>query len=133
MARCAFCRLETNLYDNGVPVCLACSAKRDAERKPQTRGQRIRSVLLDQIIEATARTNAANDVLTSIMQDIPSGLPHPDSLERIHIASHALQEARTSMMAAHRRLNEYLSRGIVPENVRRKIEDVAELPKTYVR
>jgi hypothetical protein len=133
MARCVFCRFETDLHDNGIPVCPACSAKRDVQRKPQTREQRIRSVLLDEIAEATARTNAANDVLTSIMSDVPSHLPYPDSAQRIHIASHALREARTAMMAAHRRLNDYLSRGIVPEDVRQKVAVVADPIKAYVR
>lgn len=34
MAACAYCGAETQLYDNGVPVCLKCSEEREAKRKP---------------------------------------------------------------------------------------------------
>ena len=122
MARCAFCLLETDLYDGGVPVCVTCSETREAQRNSQTRDQQIRSALLSEIVETTARTNAANEVLTSITNGIPSDLPQPDGVQRIHDASRALHAARTAMLTAHRRLNDFLCRGIVPEEMREKTE-----------
>ena len=32
MEKCAFCKIEnTELYENGVPICLKCSKARDQE------------------------------------------------------------------------------------------------------
>ena len=34
MEKCAFCKIEnTELYENGVPICLDCSRARDQEAK----------------------------------------------------------------------------------------------------
>jgi hypothetical protein len=50
---------------------------------------------------------------------IPSFIPPPDGTQRIHNASHKLTEARNTMMKAHRRLNDFLERGTVPEDLKR--------------
>jgi hypothetical protein len=34
MASCSRCEAETELYDSGVPICLAC-ANREAKRPPE--------------------------------------------------------------------------------------------------
>ena len=55
----------------------------------------------------------------AVMSDIPSGLPHPDGTQRIHNASSQMKDAREGMMTAHKRLNDYLSVGTVPEDLKR--------------
>ena len=47
-----------------------------------------------------------------ISSDNPSGIPH-------HNASRKLNAARDAMMTAHNRLNDYLSSGIVPDDLKR--------------
>src|SRR6266404_997113 len=49
---------------------------------------------------------------------VPSGLQHPDGAQRIKNASNKLSLARKEMATAHNRLNDYLSRGIVPEDLK---------------
>ena len=49
----------------------------------------------------------------------PSGTPHPDGVQRIHNASHKLTQARDEMMNAHNRMNDFIERGIVPEDLKR--------------
>ena len=53
----------------------------------------------------------------AIMGDIPSGLPLPAGRLRIQNASHALAAARAEVVKAHSRLNEFLARGVVPEDL----------------
>ena len=47
-----------------------------------------------------------------------SGLPHPDGSQRIKNASVGLSMARKGVLKAHTRLNDYLGRGIVPEDLK---------------
>lgn len=32
MAQCAYCKTETELYGNGMPVCVNCSNERNVKR-----------------------------------------------------------------------------------------------------
>ena len=47
------------------------------------------------------------------------GLLVPTSIPRIQNASNALDVARKEMATAHNRFNGYISRGIVPEDLKR--------------
>jgi hypothetical protein len=75
--------------------------------------------LIRDLHEATLRADAATAAFIEITSDIPSGLPHPDGIQRIHNASREMDAARKEMMAAHSRLNAFLERGIVPEDLKR--------------
>ena len=57
---------------------------------------------------------------TSILDDIPSGLPHPDGIQRIQTAARELAAARKKKERAHTRLDDYLSRRILPEDLKRR-------------
>jgi hypothetical protein len=118
MAQCAYCKTETFLYDGGVPICLECADARDANSKPPEPERRIRTILMEALTEATARSHAASQAFTAVMGDIPSALPHPDGTQRIHNVSRELSAAQNEVMQAHTRLNEFLSRGIVPEDLK---------------
>jgi hypothetical protein len=118
MAQCAYCKTETFLYDGGVPICLECADTRDANSKPPETEHRLRTILMEALTEATAQANAASDEFTAVMGDIPSALPHPDGTQRIHNVSRGLSAARKELMTAHTRLNEFLSRGIIPEDLK---------------
>jgi hypothetical protein len=50
---------------------------------------------------------------------IPSGLPHPDGVQRIKNASGKLSIARKELMKAHSRMEAYFGGKIVPEDLKR--------------
>ena len=116
MARCACCENETELYDGGSPICIKCA---EAKRKLPTREQELSRILLQEVLETTARAGTASDALNAIMSDIPSGIPYPDSTLRIREASRELSTARKQMMTAHSRLDDVLSRGRIPNDLKR--------------
>ena len=88
MAECTFCKAETQLYENGLPVCVACDETRHAKSTD------IRTLLVNAIADATARVCAANHAFKSAINQIPTGLPHPDGVQQIHNASRELDDAR---------------------------------------
>jgi hypothetical protein len=75
--------------------------------KPPATEQDIRSVLLQDVLELTARLEDATSEFEAVAGQIPSGLPHPDGVQRIKNASSKLSSARNELMKAHRRLNEH--------------------------
>jgi hypothetical protein len=121
MAPCAYCGTETQLYENGVPICLKCSDEREskAKKKLPASGQSIRSILLDEIVQATARVNKASQAFFEVMGKVPPGFPHPDGTQHIHNVSHELAKARKDLMRAHAALDDFVKTGIVPDDLRR--------------
>ena len=117
MAECAYCKAETELHEAGVPLCPSCSDAR-TKTKPAKSAPEIRVALVNRIVEATARVSAANAAFSVVMNQIPSGLPHSDGAQRIHNASRELDAARKDMMEAHARLNDFIERGTVPEDLK---------------
>ena|ERR1700676_3700204 len=112
MAQCAYCQAETELFDGFIPISLKCSERQTAP------GKDIRTILVNNIVEATARVNAANQAFSVVLGQYPSGLPHPDGTQRSKSASHELDAARTEMMKAHTRLNDFIEHGTVPEDLK---------------
>ncbi len=122
MAVCIHCKTEeTELYENGVRICLKCSNERDdrASKEPPASSQNIQNILVSEIVEATARANKATQYFFEVMGQIPTGFPHPDGSQRIHNASRELSTARKDLMRAHTRLDDFLKTGIVPEDLKR--------------
>jgi len=110
---CVFCESVAELAIDGVPMCEDCSGKAKSEiEKPKTDRQ-IRAALQRQILACTARAHDASEELIAIMGDIPSGLPQPDGNLRIQNAARALAAARSDVMQAHSRLNEFVARCVV--------------------
>jgi hypothetical protein len=119
MARCAYCKTETELFDSGTPVCPKCSDALEAKRKaPQNRDQ-IRTALVSDIATTTARVSEANREFRDAIGKFPTGVPQPDGVQRIKNASNKLNLARKEMMDAHDRLNDFIARGIIPEDLKR--------------
>jgi hypothetical protein len=119
MAQCACCKTETELYDNGMPVCVKCSNERNVKHKPPATEDQVRSTLIQDIVEATALKNEASGAFEIVMGQFPSGLPHPDGSLRIKNASVKLSIARKGIFKARNRLNDFLTCGIVPEDLKR--------------
>ena len=123
MARCAFCKAETFLFDNDVPICLECADKREVKHKRLEMERQVNTILIHDVTEAKERAHAASDAFEAIVADVPSGLPHPDGTQRIHNASRTLSAARHEMMRAHERLHDFLTRGIIPEDLKKTSEE----------
>jgi hypothetical protein len=112
MAKCAYCKAETEMYEGGdVPICVECSDAEEAKHN-------VRATLTQNLREATARASRASVAFNKIVSEVPSATPYPDSTQRIHDVSHTLALARAEMMTAHTRLNEFLGRGITPDDLK---------------
>jgi hypothetical protein len=75
--------------------------------------------LIQESVEATVRVNAALRAFNEVLNQFPSGLPHSDVAHLIQDASRKLIVARKAMGRSNTRLNDYLDRGIVPEDLMR--------------
>jgi hypothetical protein len=82
------------------------------------RPKEIREILHEALIKATKDNSHAIREFDEVMSHFPSGLPHPDGLQRIKNASSKLSTARQKLATAHNRLNDYVGRGIVPEELK---------------
>jgi len=72
------------------------------------------------LIVANRRAAEATREFNEVMGQFPSGLPHPDGVQRISNVSNKLTAARKDVATAHNRLNDYLSRGIVPDHLKKR-------------
>jgi len=86
----------------------------------ETEHERIGKVLRDDFDAALKERDTASEAFDKVIHEIPSGLPHPDGIQRIKNTSHALSAAREKMIAAMIRLREFENRGIVPEDLKKK-------------
>lgn len=120
MALCTYCKTETSLYEGGdIPVCIECSDARKSKGTLSARAHEIRTILHREFLIASERAREATASFDATVSEIPSGIPPPDGVQRIHNASRQVSIARVEMIKAHNRLNDYLSRGIVPEDLKR--------------
>jgi hypothetical protein len=119
MAECSYCKAETELFISNTPVCLKCSGERESKRKPPISDTEIRNTLHWELQAAEERFKAALGAINNVTNDIPSGLPHPDGSQRIRNIYLEASTTRAAMAKAHNRLNDYLAKGIVPEDLKR--------------
>src|SRR5438309_10424133 len=103
MAKCSYCKAETEMYEGGdVPICVECSDARKGNRSDQLGStDRLGNILKRDLNEATLRASEASESFDRISSDIPSGRRNPDSKESILNASKVLTIARADMMKAH--------------------------------
>jgi hypothetical protein len=119
MAQCVCCKTETEMSEGrDVPMCPVCRDARKSEREPAA-AEQVRRLLIQESVEATARANVALRAFNEVLNQFPSGLPHPDGTQCIEDASRKLIAARKAMGRSNNRLNDYLSRGIVPLDLKR--------------
>ena len=112
MAQCAYCAAETQLYENETAICVQC-----AELSPQKRAVRVR--LFRDLHNAVKIADLANENFVMATRDVASEDQHPDGTQSIRNASRQLTAARIEMMKAHSRLNDFLSTGIVPDDLKK--------------
>jgi hypothetical protein len=68
--------------------------------------------------EAGAHLDGIIDIYNEVMNHIPSGLPHPDGVQRIRSISQDIAQAKKSVERAQSRLTEFLDSGTVPEDLK---------------
>jgi hypothetical protein len=119
MAECIHCGSETELFNSGVPVCLKCVDGQDASSKDQKSQPQFRTILTEQLAEASARAKEAEEAFKSLIAEIPSGIPYPDGGIRIQNASREVSVRRAQVTKARGQLNDYLSHGLVPDDLRK--------------
>ena len=79
---------------------------------------RVHDVLTEQFEAAKRQMNIASQRFNEVVRDIPSGLPHPDGTQRIQNVGRELADAREKLAAAISRLNDFMTREVVPEDLR---------------
>jgi len=117
VAKCNLCMAETELHNAGVPICIECTHAAPAIPRTAVQDHEIDRILREQLQAATLIADQASEAFSELMTEIPSGLPYPDSTHRIHCASRDLSAARKEVMAAHQRLHEFLSSGLIPHDL----------------
>jgi hypothetical protein len=84
-------------------------------------GERVEKILWDDFEIAIKEKNLALEEFNSVIEYTPSGLPHPDGVQRITGNSKRYSAARQQMMRALERLNNLLNNfrnsGIVPDDL----------------
>jgi hypothetical protein len=95
--------------------------------------QEILQVLQRDFRTAKLMLDAATEKFDAVIREAPSGLPHPDGLDRIHQVSRALSNARQEMVEAQVRLNAFVAEGIIPDRLREGAEREEELEKVKVQ
>lgn len=98
MARCTYCKAETQLYVSNVPVCIQCG---DDQKRAR---------LFQNAADATMRADVASEAFQRVIEEMPSGLPHPDGVQRIKNVSRELSKARDEMVEANRLLDDQIAR-----------------------
>jgi len=93
------------------------SQPKAAAHKPPPALEKVRTQLQQELKDATERAATASAAFLAVTSQVPSGLPHPDGTQRIRNISHELAFARTALMRAHSRLDEFLVSGIAPEDL----------------
>lgn len=118
-ANCAYCQIETHLHFGGRPICVPCLGRPRAERKSRMTEQQVHSVLLYDVAEMTARNSAASEAFNDLIRRHRDETLPPCSAQDVFAASLDASYARKGMMAAQERLEDFLSSGIPPKDLKR--------------
>ena len=113
MVRCWYCGQQTELHEGGIVICLGCS---NAPSHPK---RTVYLRLVEQLAEATTEHVDAKAAYNRVMWEIPSAIPRPDGVQRIHSISHELSVAEKRLANAHSRLADFLDTGVIPEDLLR--------------
>lgn len=76
--------------------------------------------LRNDIMAARENVAAADKSFMAIIREAPSGLPHPDGVQRIHNFARELNTARHKMAEAEARLHAFVVEGIVPQDLKKR-------------
>ena len=60
MPKCYKCGADTILFEDGVPICVRCSDERDKKDNSPEKDQRLRAVLLQELLETSHLAQSAS-------------------------------------------------------------------------
>ena len=80
----------------------------------------ISEILRAEVERTFAEYNEAKQSFWRIAADAPGGLPHPDGMQHVQNASRIQMVAMGAYATALRRLNQFLIRGTIPEDLQQK-------------
>ena len=89
-----------------------------------SRRERIEQILTAEVDRAKSDVKHAKSEFERITDDVPSGLPYPEGIERIQKAGRDYRAAQARMEWALGRFNIFIIQGIVPEDLKdsRRVE-----------
>jgi hypothetical protein len=118
MAQCAQCNAETELYIHGKVLCPTCRDGRDLSRQVSALRPAVRATLLKEVESAAETARRASRAFLKITGEKSSGLPDSDGSQRIQNAARVLSNARQRLAHADARLNDFLCRDIIPDDLK---------------
>ena len=89
-------------------------------KRPPASEKEFLIVLIQDVVTALTLRNEAQEAFNKAIGQFPGGLPHPDGSQRIKNTSSQLSSAQKRLATAHNRLDDFLSRGIVPVDLRQR-------------
>jgi hypothetical protein len=119
VAVCSFCKTkETELYENGFPICLGCENTRTKSQSPATDSE-MRTTLLQDVLEWTSRAQDIAKQMEAVTAEA-RGMSQSDGTQHVKNASSQLTSARNELMKAQTRLAQYFGSWIVPGDLKRR-------------
>ena len=112
---CPRCAEYFRSYQGTVANIRAAFAPPDPNRTLHP--QEIRNALVKRANETSAQAKEASRTFSRIMRESFAGLPHAERIQRIHQASRELSIARCEVLQAHKQLNDFNSRGVIPDGL----------------
>lgn len=85
-------------------------------RSSQISREDVERALRDELAIARDEFRRAVQAFEAVIGDIPSGLPHPDGVQRMHNVSREHSAARDRLVSAIKRMNEFFLDETVPED-----------------
>jgi len=81
--------------------------------------EEILEILEQDLATAREQSALASANFYATLNEVPSGLPHPDGTQRIRNASIQCAHCRTKLLSAMTRLNNYMIHGTLPAELNR--------------
>ena|SRR5579862_1312248 len=115
---CSICGAETELYVNGRPLCVACAnpAKSNRDALDDVRAVEIHCQLQDAERSARAELDSALAMFDSLASQPRPLLVPSETLDCTRNALSRIGLARANYQAAHKRLLDFVLKGVVPDN-----------------
>jgi hypothetical protein len=85
--------------------------------------------LLEALDAARQRSDEASEHFDEVIRGVPGGLPYPDGVERVRLASGEFIRSRQQLMEAHLKLENFITHGTVPEEFETPRKPPARTPE----
>ena len=103
------------VHKNPIPITEGGVGK----LKPPESEKDFLDILIRHVVNATTFENRANEEFNAAMNQFPTGLPYPNGAQQIKTTSAHLLSARKMLEIARNRLDDFINKGSVPEDLKR--------------